>query len=93
MSPRGGGSRVRKYGGLLWFQARSAELEHATLLAALIGWELSVFSSMFSSETKPLHKMIHKNNQEESWFPTQLILAGRSVGAHMVTDRVRGSVD
>ena len=76
-----GGARVRK-DGLLRFQARSAQLERATKLAALIGWELSVFSSLFSTGRDWRSSIARKLRREKdcrclgvrgltSWLPTK----------------------
>ena len=76
-----GGARVRK-DGLLWFQARSAQLERATKLAARIGWELSVFSSLFSTGRDWRSSIARKLRREKdcrclgvrgltSWLPTK----------------------
>ena len=76
-----GGARVRK-DGLLRFQARSAQLERATKLAARIGWELSVFSSLFSTGRDWRSSIARKLRREKdcrclgvrgltSWLPTK----------------------
>ena len=76
-----GGARVRK-DGLLRFQARSAQLERATKLAAPIGWELSVFSSLFSTGRDWRSSIARKLRREKdcrclgvrgltSWLPTK----------------------